>query len=79
MSRGVAIADDTPAALKASVAAPRLELATASGEVLASHHTTSTVGDLRKLLADAPADAGVTIRTPTLDDVFLELTEEVHA
>lgn len=76
---GVAVADDAPAALKASVAAPRLELMSASGGLLATEHTTATVADLQRLLADAPADATVAIRTPTLDDVFLELTQEVRS
>ena len=77
LDHGRAVANDTPAALKASVAAPRLELATAQGTPIAEHHTTATVADLRALLADAPDDAHVTLRTPTLDDVFLELTTEV--
>jgi ABC-2 type transport system ATP-binding protein len=79
LHNGIAVANDTPAALKASVAAPRLELATASGGLLLAGPTTATAADLRRLLADAPADATVTIRTPTLDDVFLELTKEVSA
>jgi ABC-2 type transport system ATP-binding protein len=79
LHNGVAVANDTPADLKASVAAPRLELATASGSLLASHPTTATVQDVLNLLSDAPPEAAVTIRTPTLDDVFLELTTEVSA
>ena len=51
----------------------------ASGGLLASHQTAATVADIRTLLADAPPDATVTLRTPTLDDVFLELTKEVSA
>lgn len=79
LHNGIAVANDTPAALKASIAAPRLEVSTASGGLLASHQTTATVADVRALLADAPPDAAVTLRTPTLDDVFLELTKEVSA
>ena len=79
LHNGVAVANDTPSALKASIAAPRLELATASGLPLTVHATSATVSDLRELLADAPPDATVAIRTPTLDDVFLELTKEVSA
>ena len=75
---GVAVADDTPAALKSSVAAPRLELVTPSGDVV-THLTDGTVGHIRDLLAGAPDDATLTIRTPTLDDVFLELTTEVRS
>ena len=79
LHNGVAVANDSPAVLKASVAAPRLELATASGTPLTTHATSATVADLRELLADAPPDATVAIRTPSLDDVFLELTKEVSA
>lgn len=79
LHNGMAVANDTPAALKAHIAAPRLELSAASGGLLAAHPTTATVRDLRALLADAPPDATVAIRTPTLDDVFLELTKEVSA
>ena len=79
LHNGTAVANDTPAALKQSVAAPRLELATASGRLLETHSTTATAADVRALLAGAPDDATVTIRTPTLDDVFLELTSEVSA
>ena len=70
---GRVVANDTPAALKASVASPRLEMTTPDGSVT-THHTTASASDVRTLLADAPADAMVTLRTPTLDDVFLELT-----
>ena len=79
LHNGIAVANDTPAALKASIAAPRVEVTTASGRPLAARATTATVADLRELLADAPADATVAIHAPTLDDVFLELTKEVSA
>jgi ABC-2 type transport system ATP-binding protein len=74
---GIAVANDTPEALKASVAAPRLEFTGPNGDVIATHHTNATVGEVRALLASAPIDATVTLRQPTLDDVFLELTTEV--
>ena len=74
---GVAVADDTPANLTSSVAAARLELETASG--ITTLHTDGTVANLRALLADAPEGATVTVRRPTLDDVFLDLTKEVNA
>jgi ABC-2 type transport system ATP-binding protein len=70
---GRVVANDTPAALKASVASPRLELTGANGAVT-TFHTSASVADVRTILAQAPADALVTLRTPTLDDVFLELT-----
>ena len=74
LDQGRAVADGTPAHLKSSVASPRLELTDAAGAALASHHTTASVADIRALLATAPDDATVVLRTPTLDDVFLELT-----
>jgi len=74
---GVAVANDTPTALKASVASPRLELARHGG--VTSHHTDGTVGSVRALLEGEPEDVAVTVRRPTLDDVFLDLTEEVTA
>ena len=69
----------TQAQIVDEIAARHAELAAASGSLLLARPTTATAGDLRELLADAPADATVTIRTPTLDDVFLELTKEVTA
>jgi ABC-2 type transport system ATP-binding protein len=74
---GVAVANDTPAALKASVASPRLELARHDG--VTSRHTDGTVGSVRALLEGEPDSVAVTVRRPTLDDVFLDLTEEVKA
>jgi len=77
LNGGVAVANDTPATLKASVASPRLELDGPGG--IASHHTDGTVGSVRALLAGMPDGHLVTVRRPTLDDVFLDLTEEVSA
>lgn len=74
---GVAVANDTPAALKASVASPRLELEGPDGVV--SHHTDGTVASVRDLLVGRPDALTVTVRRPTLDDVFLDLTEELPA
>jgi ABC-2 type transport system ATP-binding protein len=70
---GRVVASDTPAALKASVASPRLEVTGPDGSV-ATHHTTASAADVRALLAGLPDDALISLRTPTLDDVFLELT-----
>ncbi|WP_426515903.1 ATP-binding cassette domain-containing protein [Diaminobutyricibacter sp. McL0618] len=78
IDNGVVVADGTPAELKARIGGDVVELRGAGDEVLRER---STDGSVHALLAaidelDAAAvpDAHVSIRKPSLDDVFLALT-----
>lgn len=67
----------TPAELKARVGGDTVELHDAHGDLLREIPTDGTVTDLRRaldLLDEAGEDGVVTLRHPTLDDVFLAVT-----
>ncbi|MGH3689882.1 MAG: ATP-binding cassette domain-containing protein [Microbacterium sp.] len=67
----------TPAELKARVGGDTVELHDAHGDLLREIPTDGTVTDLRRaldLLDEAGEDGVVTLRRPTLDDVFLAVT-----
>ncbi|WP_181156768.1 MULTISPECIES: ATP-binding cassette domain-containing protein [unclassified Microbacterium] len=67
----------TPAELKARVGGDTVELHDDHGDLLREIPTDGTVTDLRRaldLLDEAGEDGVVTLRRPTLDDVFLAVT-----
>jgi ABC-2 type transport system ATP-binding protein len=67
----------TPAQLKARIGGDTVELHDDHGELLREIPTDGTVADLRRaldLLDEEGADGVVTLRRPTLDDVFLAVT-----
>lgn len=74
---GVIAALGTPAQLKARVGGDTVELHDDRGELLREIPTDGTVADLRRaldLLDEEGEDGVVTLRRPTLDDVFLAVT-----
>ncbi|WP_181157561.1 ATP-binding cassette domain-containing protein [Microbacterium sp. MYb62] len=74
---GVIAALGTPAQLKARVGGDTVELHDDRGELLREIPTDGTVTDLRRaldLLDEEGEDGVVTLRRPTLDDVFLAVT-----
>jgi len=73
---GRIVALDTPALLKARVGGTSIEVHDEDGRLLRTVPTDGTLAGVRAALdalPDAPGDA-VTLRRPTLDDVFLALT-----
>ncbi|MFP3670652.1 daunorubicin/doxorubicin resistance ABC transporter ATP-binding protein DrrA, partial [Priestia sp. SIMBA_032] len=67
----------TPAELKARIGGDTVELHDGDGALSRRIPTDGTVADLRRaldLLDEEGADGVVTLRRPTLDDVFLAVT-----
>jgi ABC-2 type transport system ATP-binding protein len=75
---GRVVASGTPAELKALVGTDTVVLTAADGSVVREIPTDGSVAGLRDAIAQLGAgelaDAEVTLRRPTLDDVFLSLT-----
>jgi ABC-2 type transport system ATP-binding protein len=74
---GRIVATGTAAALKARVGGDAVELRDEHGDVLQEVPTDGSVSDLRRaldVLDEAGAEGLVTLRRPSLDDVFLSLT-----
>ncbi len=74
---GRAVATGTAAQLKARVGGDTVELHDERGELLREVPTAGTVSDLRRaldILDESGAEGVVTLRRPSLDDVFLALT-----
>ncbi|MFK0242480.1 ATP-binding cassette domain-containing protein [Microbacterium sp. NPDC090281] len=72
----------TPAELKARVGGDTVELHDGHGDLLREIPTDGTVTDLRRaldLLDEAGEDGVVTLRRPTLDDVFLAVTDPAES
>ena len=77
LHEGRIVANDTPAALKARIGGDVVELRDRDDAVLAAVPTDGTVTDLRRaldVLDHSGAEGMVTLRRPTLDDVFVALT-----
>jgi len=75
---GRIVAEGTPAALKARVGGATVQLHDTHGAVLAESATDGTTHGVRAALArweTEGVDGEVTIRRPSLDDVFLDLTD----
>ncbi len=75
---GVVVAEGTPAELKARIGGDVVELRGPDDTVLRELPTDGSIHDLRRAIDDLDAerrpDTHVSIRKPTLDDVFLALT-----
>lgn len=74
---GVIVADGSPAELKARVGDEVVTVTDAAGTVVAEARVDGTLEGMRRALdelAAAGAVGNVSVRTPTLDDVFLALT-----
>ena len=74
---GRIVADDSPAALKARIGGDIVELRNDEDRLVHEIATDGTVSGLRRALDDLDAAAAVglvTLRRPSLDDVFLALT-----
>lgn len=78
LDRGRVVATGTPSELKALVGSDTVVLCGPDGAMLREIATDGSVAGLRaameQLDADDTRDAAVTLRRPTLDDVFLSLT-----
>jgi ABC-2 type transport system ATP-binding protein len=74
LEHGQIVAQGTPAELKARVGGEVLALHDANGEIVSEVATDGTVAGLRRALASLDDDASVSLRRPSLDDVFLAVT-----
>jgi ABC-2 type transport system ATP-binding protein len=77
LAAGRVVATGTAAGLKAQVGGDTVELRDRDGELLQEVHTDGTVAGVRAALDtldEAGAEGIVTVRRPSLDDVFLALT-----
>ena len=74
LEHGKIVAEGTPAELKARVGGEVLALHDAKGEIVNEIATDGTVAGLRLALASLDDAASVSLRRPSLDDVFLAVT-----
>lgn len=83
LDHGVIVAEGTAAELKARVGGEIVEVRTADGQLMHELSTDGTIAGLRAVLDGLGAgaeQASVTVRKPSLDDVFLALTgSDAHA
>ncbi|GAB3756020.1 ATP-binding cassette domain-containing protein [Microlunatus parietis] len=83
INNGQVVAQGSAAELKAQVGTELVEVHDASGRLLAEHQTDGTIDGLQAVLAgldrSAYPDAQITLRKPTMDDVFLALTGDAPA
>jgi len=70
-------AEGTAAELKALVGTETVEISDAAGTIVRTVTTDGSAAAMRDALAEVPDSLTVAIRKPTLDDVFLTITEEV--
>ncbi|MGC5172670.1 ATP-binding cassette domain-containing protein [Microbacterium sp. DT81.1] len=78
LDAGRIVATGTPDQLKAAVGVETVEVRDAAGEPIREIPTDGTVGGLRRALDEldrSGAEGTVTLRRPSLDDVFLTLTD----
>lgn len=71
---GRIVADGTPDALKSSLGGTLVEVLDEHGRVQRTQPTDGTAADAAAALATLPDHTRVTVRNPTLDEVFLKLT-----
>lgn len=74
LEHGRIVAEGTPAELKARVGGEVLAVHDEHGEIVREVPTDGTVAGLRRALATLDNDAAVSLRRPSLDDVFLAVT-----
>ncbi|WP_420817726.1 ATP-binding cassette domain-containing protein [Paenibacillus ginsengarvi] len=79
LSGGRIVATGTPEQLKARVGGEVIELRNRQDEIIRTIPTSGSVQDIRhtlnELATSYPADTRVVIRKPSMDDVFLDLTD----
>jgi ABC-2 type transport system ATP-binding protein len=78
IDQGAAIAEGTPAELKARVGTDVVELRDHHDRLVTEIGTDGTAAGLRRVLGSLPReqrDLRVVVRSPSLDDVFLNLTD----
>ncbi len=78
LSSGRVVASGTPAELKATVGGDVVEVRDAAGNLVLQLPTDGSIHGLRAAIAEVDAsglDGDVTVRKPSLDDVFLALTD----
>jgi ABC-2 type transport system ATP-binding protein len=74
LEHGVIVAEGTPAELKARVGDEYVEVQNQDGETVRAIPTDGTVAGLRRALESVDGSGSVTLRRPSLDDVFLAVT-----
>jgi ABC-2 type transport system ATP-binding protein len=74
IEHGEIVAEGTPAELKTRIGGEVLAVHDANGDVVHEMATDGTAGGLRRALAAIDPHAAVSLRRPTLDDVFLAVT-----
>ena len=68
---GRIVADGSPSALRRRVGGEVVQVHDADGEVVRILPTAGTASDVARVLAGLPSSAQVTVRRPTMDEVFL--------
>ena len=74
LEHGQIVAEGTPVELKARIGGEVLALHDGNGEIVSEVATDGTVAGLRRALASLDDAARVSLRRPSLDDVFLAVT-----
>ncbi|HET9020904.1 MAG TPA: ATP-binding cassette domain-containing protein [Ornithinibacter sp.] len=74
LDAGRLVADGSPSALRSRVGGDVVQVHGADGEVVRSLPTAGTASDVARVLSALPSSARVTVRRPTMDEVFLHLT-----
>lgn len=74
LEHGAIVAEGTPEQLKARIGGEVLALLDANGDVIRELSTDGTIAGLRRALESTGDAASVTLRRPSLDDVFLAVT-----
>ena len=74
LEHGQIVAEGTPVELKARIGGEVLALHDGNGEIVSEVATDGTVAGLRRALASLDDAASVSLRRPSLDDVFLAVT-----
>ena len=71
---GAVVADGTPHELKSQAGGEVVQVHGPDGRVERALVTDGTSGDVARVLAGLPVDVRVTVRRPSMDEVFLQLT-----
>ncbi len=79
LREGRIVAEGTPGALKARVGGEVVEVRGPDGEILGEVPTDGSAAGLRRALGAVDDAAAITLRRPTLDDVFLTLTGKARS
>ncbi|MGC5615142.1 ABC transporter ATP-binding protein [Georgenia sp. Z1491] len=77
LNDGGIVADGTPSQLKERVGGSTIQLHDDAGHIVETLPTAGSAADVAREVAEVARrrpDVGITVRTPTMDEVFLELT-----